>query len=120
MANKITDEELKEIEANDRHDELINALKAIPDKESSQRHDELIRSLQSIAERSNVNELILEAVNVLKAIESKELPQIDIQPVIKELSTGIAELKAALEVKPKAFKIERSNVGFIERIIPEY
>lgn len=91
----------------------------LPDK----RHEELIRSLKDIADRSNVNDLVREVGNLVKAMQepkSETQEKIDLGPIAKELSSGIAELKTVLEVRPKAYTIERSTLGLIERIVPEY
>jgi ribosomal protein L18E len=90
--------------------------------EAENRHEELISSLKDIADRSNVDDLVKkvsELVDVMKQPKT-EKESIDLSPIAKELSSGIAELKTVLEVRPKAFNIERNKVGLITKIVPEY
>lgn len=117
---KITDEELKEIEAKDRHDDLVNALKAIPDAKVSDRHDELVSVLKAISERPTpkIDKVLSDLVGHIADIEKKHTE--DIAEIIKSISDGLTELKSMADSKPKSFSIERNEIGLIERIVPEY
>jgi hypothetical protein len=96
---KITDAELRKMQAEDRHNELISSLK-------------------DIANRPGVENIVGEVGKLIKTIIAQK--PIDMSPIAKELSSGIAELKQALEMRPKSFTIERNKVGLITKIVPEY
>jgi hypothetical protein len=90
--------------------------------EAENRHEELISSLKDIADRSNVDDLVKkvsELVDVMKQPKT-ESEAIDLSPIVKELSSGIAELKTVMSVRLKALNVERNTIGLIERIVPEY
>lgn len=88
--------------------------------ESQQRHEELIRSLKDIADRSSVESLVKSVGSLLDALKNQKPTTIDLKPLITTLSEEMVELKTVLEVRPKAFNIERNKIGLIERIVPEY
>jgi DNA-binding transcriptional regulator GbsR (MarR family) len=96
---KISEEELEKMQAEDRHSELIDSLKAI-------------------ADRPGIENIVGEIGTLVKTIQSQK--PIDMSPIAKELSSSIAELKQILDRKLTALVVERDKEGRIEKIIPEY
>jgi hypothetical protein len=122
MAPKISDEELKEIEAKDRHDELINAVKTISttDPGVEKRHEEMIGVLQSLESGivPEIDRIMSQMSKDIVGLEQKRSE--DMAQAAAKISTGIDEIKTILKARPKGFTIVRNRFGLIERVVPEY
>jgi hypothetical protein len=76
--------------------------------------------LKAIAKRPvpDISKRLVELVEEISSIEKNR--NADVAAVVAKMSQGISEIKELLKNKPKSFAIERNNLGFIERIVPEY
>lgn len=127
---KIDEEEFQEIEANDRYDQIISALKDLArsarnsqDKpDDAIRHNEIVAVLKAISDRpapQDVSTVLSDLVDKLTGIETKRMD--DIKQIVQEIKDGIASIQSPEPpAKPKAFTIERNDLGFIKRVVPEY
>lgn len=108
--DRISDEELNEIERAKRHEELLAAIRAIrlePDTATaealSQNQDTLLDNLEE-----------------LKTLAQKETTLIDLKPITDAIAKGVKDiLSIKPQPHPKSFVVERNQHGFIQRIIVE-
>jgi hypothetical protein len=90
--------------------------------EAENRHEELISSLKDIADRSNVDDLVKKVSELVDVMKQPKTEKESHRPFTDRERAFIRnrELKTVLEVRPKAFNIERNKVGLITKIVPEY
>jgi len=106
---RLSDEEFREMEGEQRHRETVAAIKTICQQTS--------QSSEQIAERIDKSiQRVLPAMNT--AMNSRK--EIDLRPLILEISQAMRDLSKSLKTRPTSYRVERDKLGFIERVVPEY
>lgn len=106
---RISDEELEQMQADERHGDLIAALRSISEANATEG-----KALRDSLEKTS---------KALTMAAGKELIAPDLSPMIVELTKGMNAVAAKIadpRPMPKSFKVERGKTGLIERILIEH